>query len=186
MKKLLALSCAIGMLASVAIASAAEVSTTEATTTEVQAAQTTQTKKKVYKVSYPTYKASVATARTEVPKEAVLFGYKSEKNIDLLQFRDNDSYIEYKVKIDNVLNKILEMEIHGSNIAGSTTIKYTSTGIMDIIKKAYPDAKNISIEKKQDGNNFYYEAEFDIAKGEVEAKINPFTGAFAHTEIEFK
>lgn len=186
MKKLLALTCAIGMLASVGIASATEVSTTEATTTEVQAAQTTQTKKKVYKVPYPTYKASVATARTEVPKEAVLFGYKSEKNIDLLQFRDNDSYIEYKLVIDNVLNKILEMDIHGSNIPGSTTIKYTSTGIMDIVKKAYPDAKNIAIEQKQDGNNFYYEAGFDIKKGKVEAKLNPFTGAFGHTHINFK
>lgn len=175
MKKLLAITSALSMLVFAGVSFAAEPQQAPAAPA-----------KKVVKVNHATYKASVATARTEVPEQAVLYGFETEKNIDTLKFRDNDAYIEYKAEVDNVLNKLVELEIHGSNIAGSTTIKYTATGIMDIIKKAYPDARNIAIEQKQEGNNFYYEAEFIIDKGEVEAKINPFTGAFAHTEIDFK
>lgn len=175
MKKILALTCALGMLASVGIASAAEVSTTSPN--QIQ---------KIAKASQPTYRASIKTARTEVPKDAVLYVFKTEKNIDTLRFRDNANFTDYEVEVDNVLNKVVELEINGSNIVGSTTVRLNSTDIFNIVKEAYPDAQNIIIEKEQEGNNFYYEADFFIQKGKVELKINPMTGAIAHTEIDFK
>lgn len=175
MKKILAITCALSMLAFAGTSFAAEKQAVS-----IKPVKTTATAQQA------TYKASLATARTEVPAEAVLYGFESKNNIDILKFRDNNKYLEYKAEVDTTLNKLVELEIHGSNIVGSTTVRLTPTGVMDIVKQAYPDATNIEIEKKQEGNNFYYEADFDIAKGKVEAKINPFTGAFGHTEIEFK
>ncbi|MDO4178697.1 MAG: hypothetical protein Q4D21_05845 [Phascolarctobacterium sp.] len=175
MKKLLSLACALGMLASVSVVSAADVATAP-----------TQSTKKVSGIASPTYKSSVATAKTEVPEGAKIFGFETNGNIDTLNFRDNDSYIEYTASVDNISNKLLSLVIHGSNIPGSTTIKYDADGIKEAIKKAYPDATNIEVVSKKDGNNTYYDAAFDIAKGHVTATMNPFTAAFGERKITYK
>ncbi len=128
----------------------------------------------------------IAAARAEVPAAAVMYGYKEDGDKTVLNFRDNDNYLEYEVEVITATAKVKEVEIKGSNIAGSTTIAKTAEDIKTIILEAYPDAQNIVIETEKEGNNTYYEAKFTTPKyKKVEAKLNPVTGAFAERELEF-
>ncbi len=129
----------------------------------------------------------IAAARAEVPPAAVMYGYKEDvKDGDAeLNFRDNDAFLEYEVKVDLATKKVLEVEIKGSNSADSTMVVKTEADIKQIILEAYPDAKNILITLDRDGNKAHYEAKFTTAKYYVEAELNPVTGAFAERELKY-
>lgn len=62
----------------------------------------------------------IDAARAEVPAAAVFYGYKEEDGEAVLNFRDNDNYLEYEVEVVLATTKVKEVEIKGSNIAGST------------------------------------------------------------------
>ncbi len=127
----------------------------------------------------------IDAARTEVPAAAVMYGYKEDGDKTVLNFRDNDNYLEYEVEVITATAKVKEVEIKGSNIAGSTTIVKTAEDIKAIVLEAYPDAQNIVIETEKEGNNTYYEAKFSTPKyKKVEAKLNPVSGVFAEREVE--
>lgn len=129
----------------------------------------------------------IAAARAEVPAAAVMYGYKEDaKDGDAeLNFRDNDAFLEYEVKVDLATKKVLEVEIKGSNSADSTTIVKTEAEIKQIILEAYPDAQNILVRLDRDGNKAHFDADFTTAKYKVEAKMNPVTGAFAKRELKY-
>ena len=124
----------------------------------------------------------IAAARAEVPAAAVMYGYKEDaKDGDAeLNFRDNDAFLEYEVKVDLVTKKVLEVEIKGS-----TTIVKTEAEIKQLILEAYPDAQNILVRLDRDGNKAHFDADFTTAKYKVEAKMNPVTGAFAKRELKY-
>ena len=127
----------------------------------------------------------IDAARAEVPAAAVFYGYKEEDGEAVLNFRDNDNYLEYEVEVILATTKVKEVEIKGSNIAGSTMMVKTPEDIRQIVLEAYPDARNIVIETEKEGNNVHYEVEFITARYKVEAKMNPVTGAFAKRELEY-
>ena len=127
----------------------------------------------------------IDAARAEVPAAAVFYGYKEEDGEAVLNFRDNDNYLEYEVEVILATTKVKEVEIKGSNIAGSTMMVKTPEDIRQIILEAYPDAKNIVIETEKEGNNEHYDVEFITARYKVEADMNPVTGAFAKRELEY-
>lgn len=127
----------------------------------------------------------ISAAKAEVPTQCVMYGYKEDDGKGVLNFRDNENYLDYDVKVDANTNKVLEVVITGSNISGSTTIVKTVEDIKNIILETYPDAKNIIIKTETEGNNTHYEAEFTTAKYHVEAKMNPVTGSFAQRELEY-
>ena len=129
----------------------------------------------------------IAAARAEVPAAAVMYGYKEDaKDGDAeLNFRDNDAFLEYEVKVDLATKKVLEVEIKGSNSADSTMVTKTEADIKQIILEAYPDAQNILVKLDRDGNKAHYEANFTTAKYHVEAELNPVTGAFAKRELKY-
>lgn len=127
----------------------------------------------------------IDAARAEVPAAAVFYGYKEEDGEAVLNFRDNDNYLEYEVEVVLATTKVKEVEIKGSNIAGSTMIVKTPEDIRNIILEAYPDARNIVIETEKEGNNVHYDVEFITARYKVEADMNPVTGAFAKRELEY-
>ncbi|MDY6029996.1 MAG: hypothetical protein SPI71_07045 [Acidaminococcaceae bacterium] len=128
---------------------------------------------------------AVAAARVEVGEAPVMYGYKEKDGRAIINFRDNEAYLEYEVEVVLNTSKVEEMEIKGSNIAGSTTVKLTEADIRELIMRAYPDARMIKISKEREGVNTYYEAEFVTAKYKVEADMNPFTGAFAKREYKY-
>lgn len=127
----------------------------------------------------------IDAARAEVPAAAVFYGYKEEDGEAVLNFRDNDNYLEYEVEVVLATTKVKEVEIKGSNIAGSTMMVKTPEDIRNIILEAYPDARNIVIETEKEGNNVHYDVEFITARYKVEADMNPVTGAFAKRELEY-
>lgn len=67
----------------------------------------------------------IDAARAEVPAAAVFYGYKEEDGEAVLNFRDNDNYLEYEVEVVLATTKVKEVEIKGSNIAGSTMMVKT-------------------------------------------------------------
>ena len=127
----------------------------------------------------------IDAARAEVPAAAVFYGYKEEDGEAVLNFRDNDNYLEYEVEVILATTKVKEVEIKGSNIAGSTMMVKTPEDIRQIILEAYPDARNIVIETEKVGNNVHYDVEFITARYKVEADMNPVTGALAKRELEY-
>ncbi len=128
----------------------------------------------------------IDAARAEVPAAAVFYGYKEEDGEAVLNFRDNDNYLEYEVEVVLATTKVKEVEIKGSNIAGSTMMVKTPEDIRQIVLEAYPDARNIVIETEKEGNNnVHYDVEFITARYKVEADMNPVTGAFAKRELEY-
>lgn len=127
----------------------------------------------------------IDAARAEVPAAAVFYGYKEDDGEAVLNFRDNDNYLEYEVEVVLATDKVKEVEIKGSNIAGSTMMVKTPEDIRNIILEAYPDARNIVIETEKEGNNVHYDVEFITARYKVEADMNPVTGAFAKRELEY-
>lgn len=128
---------------------------------------------------------AVAAAKAEVPATCVMYGYKEEDGKSIINFRDNENYLDYDVEVNVTTNKVLEVDIIGSNISGSTNVVKTEEDIKAIILEAYPDAKNIQIKKEVEGNNTHYEADFSTEKYTVEAELNPVTGAFAKRELEY-
>jgi opacity protein-like surface antigen len=127
----------------------------------------------------------IDVARAEVPAAAVFYGYREDDGEAVLNFRDNDNYLEYEVEVVLATAKVKEVEIKGSNIAGSTMMVKTPEDIRNIILEAYPDARNIVIETEKEGNNVHYDVEFITARYKVEADMNPVTGAFAKRELEY-
>ena len=123
----------------------------------------------------------IDAARAEVPAAAVFYGYKEA----VLNFRDNDNYLEYEVEVVLATTKVKEVEIKGSNIAGSTMMVKTPEDIRQIVLEAYPDARNIVIKTEKEGNNVHYDVEFVTARYKVDADMNPVTGAFAKRELEY-
>ena len=110
---------------------------------------------------------------------------KEEDGEAVLNFRDNDNYLEYEVEVVLATTKVKEVEIKGSNIAGSTMMVKTPEDIRQIVLEAYPDAKNIVIKTEKEGNNVHYDVEFITARYKVDADMNPVTGAFAKRELEY-
>ena len=86
----------------------------------------------------------IDAARAEVPAAAVFYGYKEEDGEAVLNFRDNDNYLEYEVEVVLATTKVKEVEIKGSNIAGITMMVKTPEDIRQIVLEAYPDARNIN------------------------------------------
>lgn len=125
----------------------------------------------------------IDAARAEVPAAAVFYGYKEEDGEAVLNFRDNDNYLEYEVEVVLATTKVKEVEIKGSNIAGSTMMVKTPEDIRQIVLEAYPDARNIVIKTEKEG--IHYDVEFITARYKVEADMNPVTGAFAKRELEY-
>ena len=125
----------------------------------------------------------IDAARAEVPAAAVFYVYKEEDGEAVLNFRDNDNYLESEVVL--ATTKVKKVEIKGSNIAGSTMMVKTPEDIRQIVLEAYPDARNIVIKTEKEGNNVHYDVEFVTARYKVDADMNPVTGAFAKRELEY-
>jgi len=134
-----------------------------------------------------TQKEAIAIGKKEVPTTVVNYGTKTEEKEIKVFFFDNSIKRNYEVKIDIVTGKVLELEITGSHIVGSTTILKTLEDARAIALEKYPDAQNLVVKLEKEGNNSVYVAEFATAKfKEVELKINPVTGAIGHEEMKYR
>ena len=133
------------------------------------------------------YESAGAAARAEVPPDAIFQGVLDDKDMVTFSFYDNNTLRAYEAVVLKSVNAVQEVKISGSNLPGSTTVTKTPQDIEAIVLKAYPDAKNLEIALKKEGNLSYYEAEFATAKfSKADIKINPVTGAFGSQKLQYK
>lgn len=128
---------------------------------------------------------AIDAAKAELPEGVVMYGVAERDDEYVLNFRDNDTFLDYKVEVKSATAKVDEIEILGSNIPGSTVVKKTPAEIKAIILEAYPDASNIEVELEQEGSNKYYDVDFVTPKFKGDAKLNPVTGAFGKRELDY-
>ena len=133
------------------------------------------------------YESGVAAARAEVPPDAVFMGLKDDKDTVLFEFFDNNTLRSYEAVVLKSVNMVQEVKIGGSNNPGSATVTKTSQDIEAIVLQEYPDAKNIEITLKKEGNLSHYEAAFSTAKfSKAQVKLNPVTGAIGSQKLQYK
>ena len=133
------------------------------------------------------YESAAAIARTEIPPDAVFMGLKDDKDTVMFEFFDNNTLRSHEVVVLKSVNKVQEVQIGGSNNPGSATVTKTPQSIEAIVLQEYPDAKNIDIALKKEGNLNYYEAVFATTKfSKAEVKLNPVTGAIGSQKLQYK
>ena len=133
------------------------------------------------------YESAGTAARAEVPPDALFQGVMDEKDTITFSFYDNNTLRAYEAVVLKSVNAVQEVKISGSNLPGSTTVTKTPQDIEAIVLKTYPDAKNLDIALKKEGNLSYYEAVFETAKfSRADVKLNPVTGAFGSQKLQYK
>ena len=133
------------------------------------------------------YESAAAVARAEVPPDAVYRGLKDDKDMVKFVFFDNNTLRSYEAVVLKSANTVQEVQIGGSNNPGSATVTKTPQSIEAIVLQEYPDAKNIEITLKKEGNLSHYEAVFATAKfSKAEVKLNPVTGAIGSQKLQYK
>ena len=179
LKRIITCLLALSLLAGVQVSFAAEKANAEAGS----AAKTERS-------HYPhAYEKEILAAKSEVPATAEYQGMLTEQETDktaAFSFFDNTTLRAYEVTVIKEINKVKTVKIGGSSIPGSTTVNKTVDDIEEIIRLEYPDAKNISIEQKQEGNLSYYEAQLETQRFTADLKLNPVTGAIGSRVLEYK
>ena len=128
---------------------------------------------------------AVEAAKTKLPDTIVVMGYDEGQDTAIVNFRDPESLLDYAVEVSLETGKVLQMDVEGASIHGSTIITKSFEDIEAIILSEYPDAQEILITTGQDGNNTYYDAVFVTPEFAAEVKMNPVTGAFSEREYVF-
>ena len=112
-------------------------------------------------------------------------GLDEHDGIIVLDFSDPKTLLYYEVKVASATNKVMEINVKGSNLPGSTIIEKTPEELREKVLAEYPDAKDISFRIKSEGNLEYYEATFTTTKFNANVEINPLTGAFCKRELKY-
>ena len=132
--------------------------------------------------------AAVAAAKQEVPADCNYYGTKNEVNFYDVKYQSPSDLAYYNVLVDKATAKIDHITISGSRFPGSVTINKTVADVKAIILATYPDATDITVEKKVDTDKVLtiYEATFKTPKFTGMAKLNPATGAYGYRELNYK
>ena len=127
-------------------------------------------------------------ARKEVPAQAVFYGIDNSNNKITVNFRNNETYKNYDVEVNQETGKVESLDINGSNFLGSTMKTKSEEDVKAAILAAFPDAQNIQVSyEKQGENNMVYNATFETAKySKVEAEVSPNTCAIGRQKLIFK
>ena len=154
--------------------------------TQGKSGQVVKTEAKHREFSYP-YESAAAAAKAEVPPDSILQGVMDDTDTVTFSFFDNNTLRSFEAVVLKSVNKVTELKIGGSNLPGSATITKTPQDIERIVLQEYPDAKNIVIVLKKEGNLSYYEASFETEKYiKADLKVNPVTGAFGSQKLQYK
>ena len=133
------------------------------------------------------YEGGAAAARAEVPPDAVFMGLRDDTDTVMFAFFDNNTLRSYEAVVLKSANMVQEVQIGGSCNPGSVTVTKTPLDIEAIVLQEYPDAKNLEIALKKEGNLNHYEVAFATAKfSKAEVKLNPATGAICSQRLQYK
>lgn len=134
-------------------------------------------------------KEALAIAKPEVPQEAVNYqlGVEQGTNVIIARFRNNNTYINYDIRMDAETGALISKDIIGSNYVGSTTVLKTAEDARQIALEAYPDAQDLTISTIKDDVNTYYVAFFNNPQfSEAVLEISPSTGAIGKHLLKYR
>lgn len=129
--------------------------------------------------------AAVNAAKAEIPATCEMFSYEEDDGKTEMYFRDSASGMLYKVEAISATGRILEIEIKNRNIIHSNNVVKSYEDIKNIVKAAYPDARNIIVNLKRSFTKAEYEVDFITDKYKGEAELNAETGEFEEIELEY-
>lgn len=134
-------------------------------------------------------KEALAIAQPEVPQETVAYqlGVEAGTDVILARFRNNDTYVNYDIRMDANTGALISKDIIGSNYVGSTVVLKTEEDARKIALEAYPDAQDLVISTIKDDVNTYYEASFNTPKYiNAVLEISPATGAIGKHMLKYR
>lgn len=134
-------------------------------------------------------KEAIAIAQPEVPQGAINYqlGVEAGTNMIIARFRNNDTYINYDIRMNSETGALISKDIIGSNYVGSTTVLKTAEDARQIALAAYPDAQDLTIDTIKEDVNTYYKATFNTPKfKEAVLEISPSTGAIGKHLLKYR
>ena len=128
--------------------------------------------------------AAIAAAKAEVPANSQIINSYVDDGKYKVHFKD--AYGDrYEVEVSTLTNKVLEVEIDRMVRTKATKAVLSPEQAQDLVLKAYPEAKNLSVYIDRDDNMVEYEVYFSTEKYRGQVDVNPETGALGDVELKY-
>ena len=127
---------------------------------------------------------AVAAAKAEVPANSQIINSYVDDGKYNVHFKDANGD-RYEVEVSALTNKVLEVEIDKMVRTEAKTVVITPEQAKEVVLKAYPDAKNVSVFTDRDDHKVEYEVYFSTDKFRGQADVNPETGALGDVELKY-
>ena len=128
--------------------------------------------------------AAIAAAKAEVPANSEVINSYMDDGKYNVNFRGADG-ARYEVEVFALTNKVLEVEVDRMVPTKAVNVVITPEQAQEIVLKAYPDAKNLSVSTDRDDHMVEYEVYFSTSKFRGQADVNPETGALGDVELKY-
>lgn len=128
--------------------------------------------------------AAIAAAKAEVPANSQIINSYVDDGKYKVHFKD--AYGDrYEVEVSTLTNKVLEVEVDRMVPTKATKAVLSPEQAQDLVLKAYPEAKNLSVYIDRDDNMVEYEVYFSTEKYRGQVDVNPETGALGDVELKY-
>ena len=128
--------------------------------------------------------AAIAAAKAEVPANSQIINSYVDDGKYKVHFKD--AYGDrYEVEVSVLTNKVLEVEVDRMVPTKATKAVLSPEQAQDLVLKAYPEAKNLSVYIDRDDNMVEYEVYFSTEKYRGQVDVNPETGALGDVELKY-
>ena len=128
--------------------------------------------------------AAIAAAKAEVPANSQIINSYVDDGKYKVHFKD--AYGDrYEVEVSTLTNKVLEVEIDRLVRTESRSVVITPEQAKEVVLKAYPDAKDVSVFTDRDDHKVEYDVYFSTDKFRGQADVNPETGALGDVELKY-
>ena len=126
----------------------------------------------------------IAAAKAEVPANSQIINSYVDDGKYKVHFKD--AYGDrYEVEVSVLTNKVLEVEVDRMVPTKATKAVLSPEQAQDLVLKAYPEAKNLSVYIDRDDNMVEYEVYFSTEKYRGQVDVNPETGALGDVELKY-
>ena len=128
--------------------------------------------------------AALVAAKAEVPAGCTVVSSYVDDNEYNVHFRDAAG-VRYEVEVSTLTNKVLEVEVDRVVPTKSSRTVLSPEEAKNVVLKAYPDAKNLSVFEDRDGALMEYEVYFSTDKFSGQADVNPETGNLGDVDLKY-
>lgn len=128
--------------------------------------------------------AAIAAAKAEVPANSEVINHYVDDGKYKVHFKDANGD-RYEVEVSTATNKVIEVEIDKMVRTEAKTVVITPEQAKEVVLKAYPNARNVSVYTDRDDHKVEYEVYFSTDKFRGHADVNPETGALGDIELKY-